>query len=201
MEEQVGSITGHEGAMFVGKSSALMAVAHKAIRKNRRVHVMRSVNETRDQVLGLANHDGQQLLQSSLLTHAKYDQPPRADKLINAGIKVLIVEEAQFFGKDLEELTHLLDYLAFYHSMEIHATFLNATFARKPFPGLAELRSICDKVIHYQGECKFCPKPGSFSLALGDMEGVTFKPGGDEAYALVCRGCFLKHSKNPAQDK
>ena len=194
-DTEPGLMIGHEGAMFVGKSSALTSAAHKAIRKGKKVHVMRPAGDERDRVLGLKTHDGTTLLQSELLSYASYETVPSSHALYDMDISMLIVEEAQFFGKQLPQLVDVLDRLADY-GVEIHVAFLNGTFERVPFHGIDLLRARCDKVKHYRGNCRFCHRKGSFSMALKKLDPGQFHPGADELYALVCRKCYNERVKN-----
>lgn len=196
---KVGEMVAHEGPMYVGKSSALVKAVHNAVRRGIRVHIMRHAADKRDQILGLKTHDGHHVINSDLISHGTYESPPDLSWFLENKISMIIVEEAQFFREKLPRLVRLLDAAA-NAGIDSHIAFLSGTFERKPWEGIDELRARCDKLRTYRGQCRYCPRKGSFSLALVNLTPGEIHPGSDEMYALVCRACYNERSQKRVED-
>lgn len=114
-------------------------------------------------------------------------------ELIRSGVRVLVVDEAQFATADqVDELAQLVDE----HDMDVHCFGLGADFMLQVFPGTARLFAIADSVaeLPLAAYC-WCGRRGRCNARV--IEGVIQRDGvqhmvgdvmtGSVAYQVLCR--------------
>lgn len=69
---------------------------------------------------------------------------------------------------------------------------LNGQFIQKPFPVIAELIPLCEKVKKLSSICKLCSHNANFTFRTAqDSDNFDELIGGAEAYIPLCRECLI----------
>jgi len=179
-------VTGHIGwievicgPMFSGKSEELIRRLRRARIARKRVQVFKPVIDTRYSADEIVSH-GDQRMESEVVSSA-------AEILarLSARTQVIGIDEANFFGTDLVELTaHLAD-----AGKQVIVAGLDTDFMGRPFPPIPDLLCLAESITKTLAICVRCGNPAKHTQRLiesGDLIVV----GAAGMYEARCRRCF-----------
>jgi thymidine kinase len=107
-------------------------------------------------------------------------------------VKVVIVDEAQFFRGLVPFAKHVVDFLG----KKLYLLGLDGDSNREPFGEILDCIPLADKVYKLTAFCKVCADgtPAIFTKRLGEVSDQQVIIGGKDMYASVCRKCYLRQS-------
>lgn len=136
------------------------------------------------------NHSIDDRFGKMLTTHSLYTIPCVSSTLLNDvyvrdNIKVILINEGQFFTDLIDWVTKQLD-----KDIRIYICGLDGDFERKKFGQILDLIPLCDKVTKLSSLCAICKNitPGIFSKRLTNELSQTLV--GASNYIPVCRKCY-----------
>ncbi|MFC6260382.1 thymidine kinase [Levilactobacillus fujinensis] len=183
------------GAMNSGKTIEILKVAHNYEEQDKRVIIMTSGLDTRDEVGYITSRIGLKRKAHPIFKETNlYDEIQRIDSQANC----VLIDEAQFLTKD-----HVLQLAKVVDDLHIPVmTFgLKNDFRNELFEGSKYLMLYADKIEEMKTICWFCTKKAIMNLRFHDnkpvYEGEQVQIGGNEAYYPVCR----RHYFNPPLDQ
>lgn len=180
------------GPMKSGKTSRLLQLYKQFKFCEIPVMVINHCNDTVHSDTHLSNHDKIMIpcIQANNLSDlVDFSQAfIEKDEFTNA--KVILINEAQFFGDIVEWVTIAVEK----YNKHVYICGLNSDFQRKPFGNWLELEQICDKVTHLQSWCGVCKKQQALFSYRVSSETNKIVIGADN-YIPVCRKCWLGLNK------
>ena len=175
------------GPMFAGKSSHILQfiLRHDAIAND--VYVIKHGYDTRYAYSedDIATHDGRT---ARCCTTVSLINPTMLAMIED--VKVVIVDEAQFFRGLVPFVKHVVDHLG----KQLVLVGLDGDSNREPFGELLECIPLADRIQKLTAFCKTCAD-GTPAIFTKRLNGATDKQvivGGKDMYAPVCRKCYLR---------
>lgn len=103
--------------------------------------------------------------------------------------KVVLINEAQFFGDLFEVVNEMINL-----GKHVYVCGLDGDFERKKFGQILDLIPLCDKVTKLTSLCSICKTgvPGIFSMRLTNEKEQTVV--GSNNYIPVCRSCYTSNA-------
>ncbi len=189
------------GPMFSGKSGVLLLRAERARIAKKRVLAVKPVTDTR-----IANGIAPRRLQENgttartglLPAHEIRTERELLALFANEDFDVLIVDEAQFFPLDGDQLgwfgraIETLLYLRRNDDLHAYIAGLDMTWDGKPFNGMPGLCAIADRILKVTAICE-CGDEAQFSQRLS-KDTSTVVIGDADKYEPRCRRCFVPPS-------
>ena len=200
------------GPMFSGKSSTLVeGIKRRLIGNQKQGRDFLAFNHKDDKRYGkeiIASHKGENVIAipietSKELLEILFDLPKKRDLKPNdikkeyLQLKVLYLDEAQFFDKDLGKTLKIIENLFHQHPkrknpLEIHAAGLDLDFRGEPFGPMPDLLARADEVNKHTAVCTTCGE----NNARHTQRLINGKPasvdepivlvGGEESYTARC---------------
>lgn len=166
------------GCMFAGKTATLISRLSAAHANGQNVLAFKHAIDTRYDKARLATHDGRTF--DALLV-------PDAAAILDraAGVHVIGIDEAQFFGRGLIRVVLALRAAGL---RVILAGIHNDAWGR-PFPPFPQLREIADTLDTLSAPCTRCAAPAEFSQRMVPVTDE-FMIGGVADYQPRCAACF-----------
>jgi thymidine kinase len=178
------------GPMFAGKSSAIQSIVRRHQSLGWPVFVVTHAIDTRyTREPMVVNHDMQMIPAVAAPTLM-----PMLERPEYAASRLVVVEEAQFFGDLIPFILRVVD------TDKKHCVVvgLDGDAERRPFGRVLDLVPLCDKVTKLTAMCARCGDGTAalFTLATADeaaAAGAAGIPcvGGAEAYVPLCRTHYL----------
>jgi thymidine kinase len=179
-------VTGHIGwievicgPMFSGKSEELIRRLRRARIARKRVQVFKPAIDNRYSADEIVSH-GDQRMESEVVSSA-------AEILtrLNPRTQVVGIDETNFFGTDLVELTaHLAD-----AGKQVIVAGLDTDFMGRPFPPMPELLCLAESITKTLAICVRCGNPAKHTQRLVESADLIVV-GAAGAYEARCRRCF-----------
>ena len=190
--------------MFAGKSSRLLEEAQRlATLHKEEVLYLKSSKDTRYSETHIATHTGirtpcfavSHLIRDVLSEQDTRGESPATPSNISqryASSRIVAIDEAQFFGKDLIEFcTRAADDDA----KTVVVAGLDGDFLRGKFGHVLDMVPVADSVIKLHATCAVCGERAVFSKKIhGDLERQEELGGGDK-YVAVCRTHFFDQNE------
>lgn len=182
------------GAMNSGKSIEILKVAHNYEEQGKKVILMTSVIDNRDEVGYISSRIG--LKRQAEVVDKNTDIYESVKNRDEGPIACVLVDEAQFLSKEqILQLTKIVDEL----NVPVMAFGLKNDFQNELFEGTKYLLLLADKLEEMKTICWFCTKKASMNMRMADgkpvYNGDQIAIGGNDMYYPVCR----KHYFNPPE--
>lgn len=177
------------GPMFSGKTKTLIYKIELAKEAGLSVIVFKPRIESRNQYedYAIATHDLTNTYKAKVVDnglHMLREMP---------GYDLIAIDEAQFFDPLLYVSIQAMRSL----NKWIIVVGLDMDFKGEPFPAMANIMAIANKVNKLESVCDFCKKPAQFSYRK-TTDSDTVLIGGADHYSAKCLNCF-NHSINSNQ--
>ncbi len=169
------------GPMFAGKTEELIRRVKRCLLANQKVAIIKPDIDKRYSSEDIVSHEGRQLKAIPL------KDIKEAYDLISPDHDVLAIDEAQFFSKDIVEVS---TYFA-NRGLRVIVAGLEMDYRGVPFGPMPELLAVADHITKLHAVCVKCGAPALFSHRKSKEEGVVVI-GSLDKYEPLCRNCFLK---------
>jgi thymidine kinase len=167
------------GCMFSGKTEELIKQVRRALIAKQRVQTFKPAIDTRYSQRDVASHD-QTLLAAFPVSNAR-----EILALIDRSVSVLAIDEGQFFGDDLIEVTEAMAR----SGRRVIVAGLDTDWRGQPFGPMPHLMAVAEKVHKQHAICRVCGGLASRTQRLvANRESVVV--GSTEAYEARCREHF-----------
>ena len=179
-----GSIEVICGAMFSGKTEALLRRLRRAKIAGLRVEIFKPTIDVRYDESAVVSHDRNTIASTPIDNSSNL-------LLLASDVDVIGIDEAQFFD---ERLPDVVEQLAD-QGIRVIIAGLDMDFKRLPFGPMAHLCAIADSVDKIHAICVGCGSWANYSYRLvsGDQQVML---GEAKEYQPLCRTCYLKYLKN-----
>lgn len=179
------------GAMNSGKTMEILKVAHNYEEQGKRVVIMKSAIDTRDDINYITSRVGLKRKACLINDDTNIYQ---TIKNMDGNISCVLIDEAQFLNKHhVLDLTKIVDEL----NIPVMTFGLKNDFKNELFEGSKYLLLFADKIEEMKTICWFCEKKASMNLRINNGKpvytGDQIQMGGNESYYPVCR----KHYFHP----
>ena len=167
------------GGMFSGKSEELVRRLRRALIARQHVQVFKPVVDVRHAPDRVVTRDLRELAACAVADAAELEAR------LEAGVQVVGIDEAQFFGVELVDLAmRLAD-----RGLRVVVAGLDQDYLRRPFGPMPALLAVAEHVDKMHAICVRCGAPAHYSQRFaGGREQV--QVGDGEAYEARCRGCY-----------
>jgi thymidine kinase len=179
---QPGRIEVITGPMFSGKSEELIRRLKRAQIAKRSVACFKPEIDLRYSRTAIASHSSQMIEAVTVanITALKEVLFPRIEE-----VEVIGIDEAQFLGEELIELSLELVHLG----KRIIIAGLDTTFSGKPFIPIPDLLAVADEVIKLSAVCMSCGSPAIHTQRLNSSQQLVVV-GAAGLYEARCRAHF-----------
>ena len=179
-------VTGHIGwievvcgPMFSGKSEELIRRLRRARIARKRVQVFKPTIDNRYSADEIVSH-GDQRMQSEAVSSARELQG-----IVDPRTQVIGIDEANFFGTDLVEITaRWAD-----SGIQVMVAGLDTDFMGRPFPPMPELLCLAESITKTLAICMRCGNPAKHTQRLVESDDLIVV-GAAGMYEARCRRCF-----------
>lgn len=181
----MGHLTVILGCMFAQKSSELLLYLHRYQSIHHRVLIVKSHLDTRfGDEEAIITHDGRKARAEMVENLAEVE-----DKVRSGEYQALLVDEGQFFGDLVEQVTRWADECP----IHIVVAGLDGTFEREPFGGMLRLIPHAEEVIRLSAMCAIC-RDGTKAIYSKRKEcgKQVLVVAGSDIYHPVCRKHYLE---------
>jgi thymidine kinase len=178
--DSTGSIEVICGSMFSGKTEELIRRLRRARFARQKVEIFKPAMETRYSEESIVSHD-QNEIPCTPVEHSGNIL------LLSADIRVVGIDEAQFFDDGLPEVCHQLAN----NGIRVIVAGLDMDFRGQPFGPMPALCAIADDVTKVHAICVECGRLAIFSHRLVDNEKLVLL-GEKEEYQPLCRECYKR---------
>jgi len=167
------------GPMFSGKSEELIRRLRRARIARKRVQVFKPAIDDRYSADEIVSH-GDQRLESETVASAK-----EILEKVDGRTQVIGVDEANFFGLDLVEVTaQLAD-----AGKQVIVAGLDTDYLGRPFTPMPELLCLAESITKTLAVCMRCGNPAKHTQRLVESEDLIVG-GAAGMYEARCRRCF-----------
>jgi len=179
-------VTGHIGwievicgPMFSGKSEELIRRLRRARIARKRVQVFKPAIDNRYSADEIVSHVDQRM-ESEVVASV-----PEILARLSPRTQVIGIDETNFFGTDLIELTaRLAD-----TGKQVIVAGLDTDFMGRPFPPMPDLLCLAESITKTLAICVRCGNPAKHTQRLVESEDLIVV-GAAGMYEARCRGCF-----------
>lgn len=185
------------GAMNSGKTIEILKVAHNYEEQHKRVVILTSGLDNRDQVGFVSSRIGLRRSATPI-----FDDTNVFKIVVDKhDLDCVLVDEAQFLRKHhVIELTRIVDEL----NIPVMTFGLKNDFRNQLFEGSENLLLYADKIEEMKTICWFCAKKATMNLRVQNgkpvYDGKQIMIGGNEAYFPVCRKHYVAPPLKNLQD-
>lgn len=170
------------GGMYSGKSEELLRRVRRSRIAQKEVLLFKHSIDDRYSSTHVVSHDNTSAKARMLREYAELGQ-------IGASVDVLAIDEVQFFT---EEIVSYLSALADSGKVVI-AAGLDTDYTGEPFPTMARLMAVADRVTKLHAVCVVCGDEASRTyIKEKPASGSKVVVGGKELYEARCRHCFAQ---------
>lgn len=166
--------------MFSGKTEELIRRLRRAQFANQKIAIFKPQIDTRYSEADVVSHD-------STCIKAVPIKSPAQIMEIGQGVKVVGIDEAQFFDNSIIEVVR---YLAD-HGIRVIIAGLDTDYLGKPFGPMPELMAIAEDVQKVHAICVKCGNLANHSHRLTKSRKLVLL-GEKDSYEPLCRDCFNK---------
>lgn len=172
------------GSMFSGKSEELIRRVKRAQIAKQNVIVFKPSLDKRYSATEVVSHSG--IMTKAILV----TQPREILNYINDGIRIVAIDEVQFFPLEIVDVCQeLAD-----SGRRVIVAGLDQDFRGKPFGPIPTLLAVAEKIDKLQAICVTCGGTASRSQRIIDGEPASFDSpvilvGASESYEARCRKC------------
>ena len=174
--------------MFSGKTEEAIRRARRAMIARQRIVAFKHASDKRYDLVQIASHGGTKLMAIPV------DDATQMETHIRKGTRVIVIDEAQFFGNDLVEFV-------IRHrdaGRRIIVSGLNMDFTRRPFGGpMPMIMAVANEISVQAAVCTVCSGPAHFSQRLSPSRALKVV-GERKDYAARCQ---LHHDPNPLAEE
>ncbi len=169
------------GPMFSGKTEELIRRLKRALVARQSIQAFKPVIDDRYSRTQIASHAGRTLAADCVRSVAELGAMLRDD------VRVVGIDEAQFFGDDLCDLAEALAD----RGVRVIIAGLDQDYLGRPFGPMPSLMSIAEFVDKELAICIECGSPGSRShRVLDSAPGMQIQVGAADSYVALCRRCW-----------
>ena len=166
------------GSMFSGKTEELIRRLRRAQFANQKIALFKPTVDNRYSDVEVVSHDFHKL------TSTPIKDP--ADMLkVGPEVKVVGVDEAQFFGDSLVEVCQTLAN----RGVRVIVAGLDMDYLGQPFGPMPRLMAVAEDVQKVHAICVKCGALASFSHRLSKSQDLVLL-GEKDIYEPLCRDCF-----------
>jgi thymidine kinase len=181
-----GKLTVITGPMFSGKSTELLRELRRAKLAELGVQAFVHAKDTRRGVGNLISHDRQDAEAFGLSPTALPDAHELAMR-VRSSIKVVGIDEAQFFGPELvEQVIKLVE-----ARKRVFVAGLDLTYRGVPFGPLPQLLAYADDVRKLTAVCYYCKGEATRTVRYAGGSTDDTLIGAEEAYRASCLACTV----------
>lgn len=177
-----GSIEVICGSMFSGKTEELIRRLKRAKLAKLKTAVFKPYVDIRYENEKIVSHD------SKKITSTRINSPSEMLKLV-ADIKVVAIDEAQFFSEDLIDVCNTLAN----QGKRVIVAGLDMDFLGKPFGVIPQLLAIAEHITKVHAICIDCGNIANHSFRLSNSQELV-QLGQKKEYKPLCRECFTKNT-------
>ena len=175
------------GSMFSGKTEELIRRLRRAQFANQKIALFKPTVDNRYSDVEVVSHDFHKL------TSTPIKDP--ADMLkVGPEVKVVGVDEAQFFGDSLVEVCQALAN----RGVRVIVAGLDMDYLGQPFGPMPRLMAVAEDVQKVHAICVKCGALATFSHRLSKSQDLVLL-GEKDVYEPLCRDCF--NTARAAEDK
>src|SRR5271170_1024241 len=179
-------VTGHIGwieivcgPMFSGKSEELIRRLRRAKIARKRVQVFKPTLDDRYSLDEIVSH-GDQRMKSEVVTSAR-----NILEKLDTRTQVVGIDESNFFGPDLVQLTEQLADTG----KQVIVAGLDTDYLGRPFPPMPELLCLAESITKTLAICMRCGNPAKHTQRLVESSDLIVV-GAAGLYEARCRRCF-----------
>ena len=166
------------GSMFSGKTEELIRRLRRAQFANQKIAIFKPTVDNRYSDVEVVSHDFHKL------TSTPIKDP--ADMLkVGPEVKVVGVDEAQFFGDSLVEVCQTLAN----RGVRVIVAGLDMDYLGQPFGPMPRLMAVAEDVQKVHAICVKCGALATFSHRLSKSQDLVLL-GEKDVYEPLCRDCF-----------
>ena len=169
------------GGMFSGKSEELIRRIRRAEIAGQRPQIFKLVMDERVQAKRVTSRNHMEI--DAIIVNSSSEL--RAN--IMAGVKVVGIDEVQFFGDDIVALCmELAD-----GGVRVIVAGLDQDYLRRPFGPMSTLLALAEDVSKLHAVCVGCGAPAQYTQRVGGGDALIEIR--DEIYEARCRACYEPH--------
>ena len=183
-DRKIGSIEVICGSMFSGKTEELIRRMRRAQFAKLPVEIFKPALDIRYADNEVVSHN-RTSIPSTSVNHSS------AILLLSNDIKVIGIDEAQFFDEDLPNVCIQLAN----KGIRVIIAGLDMDYQGKPFGPMPELMAIAEDVTKVHAVCVQCGAPANYSFRTHKSENIVLL-GEKESYEPRCRYCYYIAGEN-----
>ena len=172
------------GSMFSGKTEELIRRLKRAKIAKQKVQVFKPTIDDRYSVDHVTSHSSQTLSALSI------DRPEEILNLIEDNTRVVGVDEAQFFSKEIVDVCHRLAN----RGLRVVIAGLDVDFRGEPFGAMPQLMATSEYVTKMSAICTNCGNPACRSQRIrvrtDHEQEEQIQVGAEDMYEARCRSCY-----------
>lgn len=168
------------GSMFSGKTEELIRRLRRAQFANQKVAIFKPVVDNRYSEDEVVSHNANSIKSQPISSPAQMLE-------IDPGVKVVGVDEAQFFDNSIVEVVQYLSN----HGIRVIIAGLDTDYLGKPFGPMPQLMAIAEDVQKVHAICVKCGNLANHSHRLSKSRELVVL-GEKDSYEPLCRDCFNK---------
>jgi thymidine kinase len=173
-----GSIEVICGSMFSGKTEELIRRLRRAQIARLSVEIFKPKTDTRFHETAVVSHDSNSIQSTPVDTSSSI-------LLLGSRVKVVGIDEAQFFDDELPNVCTLLAN----KGVRVIVAGLDMDYKGNPFGPMPQLMAIAESVTKVHAVCVKCGNPALYSYRLAP-DNTTLLLGEKESYEPRCRACY-----------
>lgn len=166
------------GSMFSGKTEELIRRLKRAQFANQKVAIFKPCIDVRYSEEDVVSHDSTRIVATPIVDAAQM-------LMIEPDVKVVGVDEAQFFGNNIVAVVKELSE----RGLRVIVAGLDMDYLGKPFGPMPALMSIAEDVQKVHAICVRCGNLANFSHRLSKSHDLVVL-GEKDIYEPLCRECF-----------
>ena len=171
------------GSMFSGKTEELIRRLRRAQFANQKTAIFKPVLDNRYSEDDVVSHDANSIKAVPIKSPAEMLE-------VDAGVKVIGIDEAQFFDESIVQVVLFLAKRGF----RVVVAGLDMDYLGKPFGPMPSLMAIADDVQKVHAICVKCGGLAMHSHRLSKNKDLVVL-GEKDVYEPLCRDCFRAFSK------
>ena len=175
------------GSMFSGKTEELIRRLRRAQFAHQQIAIFKPVIDTRYSEVEVVSHDSKSIVAVPVKSPAEMLE-------IGQGVKVVGIDEAQFFDDSIIEVAR---YLA-NHGIRVIIAGLDTDFLGQPFGPIPKLMAIAEDVQKVHAICVKCGNLANHSHRLAKSKDLVLL-GETDSYEPLCRDCYNKEMAKAAK--
>ena len=168
------------GSMFSGKTEELIRRLRRAQFANQKIEIFKPSLDVRYSEVEVVSHEGKSIIAKPIQAAAEMLQ-------VDAGVKVVGIDEAQFFDAAIVEVVQMLAN----RGIRVIIAGLDTDFLGKPFGPMPRLMAIAEDVQKVHAICVKCGNLANHSHRLSKNRDLVVL-GEKDVYEPLCRDCFNK---------